>query len=180
MSNIPTRPAHTPGPWQVVYGDSTTLYIDDQFGLEGGRDYYLAELRHGDEGELCANARLMAAAPKLLAALRACLPILIEHGRQSSKTTEALVASTSAIGCALYADDFDPANLAVIDDGEFRYPVPISETRQPSALMTAVEYEHWSCSTTPIGPQAGTPECIELCDLLVAAGAPMFRITLTE
>ena len=68
-----TTAAHTPGPWMITGGDSTTAYIDDAFGDEGGRNYYLAEVSHGDPGELKANACLIAAAPDLLAALLAAV-----------------------------------------------------------------------------------------------------------
>jgi hypothetical protein len=55
-----------PGPFKVVEGDSTTLYIDDEFGLQGGRDYYLAEVRHGDPDELARHAGMFAASRSLL------------------------------------------------------------------------------------------------------------------
>jgi hypothetical protein len=68
--------AHTPGPFFAVEGGSTTKYVDDAFGLEGGRDYYLAELRHGDPDELEANANLFAASAELLTAARAAFKLL--------------------------------------------------------------------------------------------------------
>lgn len=66
---------HTPGPWHVTeHSDwqgmsGVSLGIDDRFGAEGGRDYSLATVVHGDPDELQANACLIAAAPALLAAL---------------------------------------------------------------------------------------------------------------
>lgn len=75
---------HTPGPWQVVdNGDSTSLDIDDDFGMGGGRDYYLAAVRHGDPDELVANARLIAAAPELLGALQ----LIAEQSSEGSGST---------------------------------------------------------------------------------------------
>lgn len=67
---------HTPGPFQVVEGDSTTMYVDDAFGIEGGRNYYLAEIRHGDPDELVANANLFAASAELLIAAKAATRLL--------------------------------------------------------------------------------------------------------
>jgi hypothetical protein len=71
---------HTKGPWHVTEypGDADvmggcSIGIDDAFGADGGRNYYLATVVHGDPDELAANARLVAAAPELLAALRALL-----------------------------------------------------------------------------------------------------------
>lgn len=58
------------GPWCVADTGSTYAYIDDDFGLNGGRDYFLAEVTHGDPEELKANATLIASAPDLLAALQ--------------------------------------------------------------------------------------------------------------
>lgn len=87
------RAAHTAGPWQVVDGNSTTLYIDDAFGIDGGRDYYLAELRHGDPDELAANARLIAAAPLLLEALQAIAQG--SHDPQAVKFARAAIASAT-------------------------------------------------------------------------------------
>lgn len=72
---------HTRGPWHVTEsgGDwsgmsGVSLGIDDAFGADGGRDYCLATVVHGDPDELQANARLIAAAPELLAVLQEMLP----------------------------------------------------------------------------------------------------------
>lgn len=69
--------SHTPGPWMVIEsrGDADvpsgcSLAIDDEFGQDGGRDYYLATVVHGDPDELRANAALIAAAPELLEILQ--------------------------------------------------------------------------------------------------------------
>lgn len=67
---------HTPGPWMVTDSEGdvslnggVSIGIDDAFGQDGGRDYCLATVVHGDPDELRANAELVAAAPELLAAL---------------------------------------------------------------------------------------------------------------
>lgn len=60
---------HTKEPWHVVdadFGDATTRYIDDEPGAEGGRDFYLATVEHGDQVELEANAR------RIVACVNAC------------------------------------------------------------------------------------------------------------
>lgn len=67
---------HTPGPWLVTEGsdwsgmNGVSLGIDDAFGQDGGRDYHLATVVHGDPDVLQANALLVAAAPELLGDLR--------------------------------------------------------------------------------------------------------------
>lgn len=53
----PTTHAHTPGPWTVTETDGHTSVID----------------ANGDSACTRTNARLIASAPELLAALRACL-----------------------------------------------------------------------------------------------------------
>lgn len=66
-----TNTKHTPGPWtigRVEQGpDSKSIYIE---AIDG----YTAEIAqvwgHNSDGDLEANARLIAAAPKMLAALK--------------------------------------------------------------------------------------------------------------
>ena len=70
------KPKFTPGSWRIFDGNSTTLNIDESFGASGGRDYYLASVRHGDPDELLANARLIAAAPQLFSAAVKALKLL--------------------------------------------------------------------------------------------------------
>ena len=61
--------AHTPGPWIIERGDSTTNFIYDNLG-EDGYLGTLAMVEHGDIAQLEANTRLIASAPDLLQALR--------------------------------------------------------------------------------------------------------------
>lgn len=74
---------HTPGPWHIFercgeadVPEGCQIAIDDRFGSDGGRDYYLATVCHGDPDELLANAHLVAASPQLLAACRAAFKLL--------------------------------------------------------------------------------------------------------
>lgn len=62
---------HTPGPWRYVRtnGSQTT----GERLISGARPGYLAEIRDCGSGDVVANARLIAAAPDMLAALRAVL-----------------------------------------------------------------------------------------------------------
>lgn len=69
---------HTPGPWKVIISDFGNAYVRDVGGL-------IAELpksrRYKSEfGEYEANAKLIAAAPDLLAALEAARTQLITLG----------------------------------------------------------------------------------------------------
>ena len=70
--------SHTPGPWIVESGDSTSKFIYDNKG-EDGYLGALATVEHGDPDELEANACLIAAAPELLAALEAAVYFLEEN-----------------------------------------------------------------------------------------------------
>lgn len=60
---------HTPGPWRYVRenGSPTT----GPHMIVGAIPGYLAEVRDCGSGDVAANARLISAAPELLAALRA-------------------------------------------------------------------------------------------------------------
>lgn len=78
--------AHTPGPWNVTNSHDWTgmegvaFGIDDAAGMDGERDYHLATVVHGDPDELVANARLIAAAPDLLEALKGLVAWAEEYG----------------------------------------------------------------------------------------------------
>lgn len=90
---------HTPGPWHIAYthDDGTQIAIDDDFGMEGGRNYDLATVTHGDPEELRANARLIAAAPDLLAALRdlvACTPETYDNRHELRAAIDAIAQAT--------------------------------------------------------------------------------------
>ena len=64
---------HTPGPWryQRENGSPTT----GQHMIAGANPGYLAEVRDCGSGDVCANARLIAAAPELLEALLAVVRV---------------------------------------------------------------------------------------------------------
>lgn len=65
--------SHTPGPWSVAtptYGANGVLYILAPQQSENEWPREVAVLYSGGEDEQDANARLIAAAPELLAALR--------------------------------------------------------------------------------------------------------------
>jgi hypothetical protein len=73
------KTTHTPGPWQQCLG-SFGPYITKQ---TPGKDSVLAKLHDSmtpdiSENENLANARLIAAAPELLAELRLCLPWFLD------------------------------------------------------------------------------------------------------
>lgn len=60
---------HTPGPWRYVRANPSPTTGEHMIG--GGLPGYLAEVRDCGSGDVAANARLIAAAPDMLAALRA-------------------------------------------------------------------------------------------------------------
>lgn len=97
---------HTAGPWFVVDGvngrwpNGCEIAIDDTDGCGNEeRDYYLASVVHGDPDELMANARLVAAAPELLAAARAAFKLLdsVAFVSRDGDTTHPLALLRAAI-----------------------------------------------------------------------------------
>ena len=66
--------AHTPGPWRYCRenGSRTT----GRHMIAGAKPGYLAEVRDCGSGDVGANARLIAAAPELLEALKGMLAIV--------------------------------------------------------------------------------------------------------
>ena len=67
---------HTPGPWRATMGTSqmsdpgTTIYHQGRWGVYSDAD------SHGDQE---ADARLIAAAPELLEALKHCEDVFMRH-----------------------------------------------------------------------------------------------------
>ena len=88
--------AHTPGPWTIL--PNTPHFVRAMHPAEGMQP--VATVYHFD-GELAANARLIASAPELLEALEAVLPDLehyvATHGPGPDKR---LVAARAAIAKA--------------------------------------------------------------------------------
>lgn len=73
--------AHTLGPWELDQGDdgdNFTIRADGEFVTRLTKSRYIDDRR---DPEAYANARLIAAAPELLAALRNALPIVEDHAR---------------------------------------------------------------------------------------------------
>lgn len=96
---------HTPGPFFVTQSSDwggmsgVSLGIDDAFGMEGGRDYHLATVVHGDPDAMRANARLIAAAPEMLEALQFMLTEF-EHGDINAGEEAAISKARTAIAKA--------------------------------------------------------------------------------
>jgi hypothetical protein len=88
---------HTPGPWHVDAGD----YKYHIYYSREQSDHYFVEVDGDDDDEAKANARLIAAAPDLLAALKALL-FNAQHGNgldaHYRAQGEALVAIAKAEG----------------------------------------------------------------------------------
>ena len=60
---------HTPGPWRVVRQNPSPT--TGEWMIAGAKPGYLAEVRDCGSGDVAANAKLIAAAPDLLAAIEA-------------------------------------------------------------------------------------------------------------
>lgn len=95
----------TPGPWEVAkYGAGQRVVVPGKKGFMG--EYRIADAHFSDAlantaraGEAAANARLIAAAPDMLAALTLVEPIL-GHGPVTQETIEAYKAVADAIARA--------------------------------------------------------------------------------
>ena len=64
---------HTPGPWRLVHHGPQWSVCDTQGAAPNDGDHFIADLYRGlprDAETVEANARLIAAAPEMLAALR--------------------------------------------------------------------------------------------------------------
>lgn len=62
---------HTPGPWRYQERSDAYTHI-----VRAGENRFLCQLAQDTSGEAEANARMIAAAPELLAALRTCAEAL--------------------------------------------------------------------------------------------------------
>ncbi len=56
---------HTPGPWRIMDGNTSLLHVETDEGSPAGTGIAITSINKRDE----ANARLIAAAPEMLAAL---------------------------------------------------------------------------------------------------------------
>lgn len=94
-----TNTKHTPGPWSLRHGGR---HDGDRLVTSGGSDICRMDGGPNDDSETLANARLIAAAPELLDALRN----LLDWGRDHTSPTQPnsphalLVAAHAAIANA--------------------------------------------------------------------------------
>lgn len=88
---------HTPGPWKQ--GMESGHAMSTVYAYEGGIILCEVNTSAPEDGECEANARLIAAAPGLLEALRLCRNILCAKGGPSAKE-RALGAATARIAIA--------------------------------------------------------------------------------
>ncbi len=79
--------AHTPGPWRVERQNPSPT--TGEWMIAGTKPGYLAEVRDCGSGDVQANARLIAAAPDLLAALQALVAELDGPGKPYSSDSYA-------------------------------------------------------------------------------------------
>lgn len=83
---------HTPGPWRVERQNPSPT--SGEWMIAGGIPGYLAEVRDCGSGDVEANARLIASAPDLLAALDAIVTLLIEQPEYYIYDIEGLARTT--------------------------------------------------------------------------------------
>ena len=85
---------HTPGPWGPISEEYGNCERDIEYPDD--RDHCLAVVQCGDPDELLANARLIAAAPELLAALEHVLDRATMPGFLRDKVKAAIAKATGA------------------------------------------------------------------------------------
>ena len=104
---------HTPGPWRLEKHPEWSQYygnIVGSYGIGAGNIENIrtisVQLKHGTDEETEANARLIAAAPDLLAALQAAQELLEhieEHGADQMRETMFAAETEAEIQAAIAA-----------------------------------------------------------------------------
>jgi len=91
---------HTPGPWKVgqYLGSLSSFYVHMDVGDKGRGSNVVDAVCGIDADERLANARLIAAAPCLLEALRDAMDALVIHAPDSWVLTQARDAIAKATG----------------------------------------------------------------------------------
>lgn len=100
---------HTPGPWRYCKTNGSPTH--GEHVIAGSKPGYLAEVRDCGSGDVGANARLIAAAPELLAALVELRDWYTEH------TGLPAVAANAAIAKAVGHNDQAQARAGRSDEG---------------------------------------------------------------
>lgn len=84
---------HTPGPWELQVGEDACFHKGNRFAItKSGEDdgepwnVTIAEVWPSDNGADHADARLIAAAPELLAALQEIIPAYLGALAEASRT----------------------------------------------------------------------------------------------
>lgn len=92
---------HTPGPWKLcARGDYSDFDGDSAVITGDGDTRRLAVVHHDDTAEHQANAQLIAAAPELLASLKAVMSFWINVESGDEMPAEIFDAATTAIAKA--------------------------------------------------------------------------------
>ena len=81
---------HTPGPWRYCKTNGSPTH--GEHVIAGSKPGYLAEVRDCGSGDVGANARLIAAAPELLAALVELRDWYTEHTGLPAVAANAAIA----------------------------------------------------------------------------------------
>lgn len=93
---------HTPGPWRYCKTNGSPTH--GEHVIAGAKPGYLAEVRDCGSGDVGANARLIAAAPDLLEALKGVLAIVSDSQG---------VAGYHLNGNTAEWDEFDEVDAAI-------------------------------------------------------------------
>ncbi len=98
---------HTPGPWKIEYSDTSTR---PDLKIKGNMLVATTPPLHSDREineEVKANARLIAAAPDLLAAAKAALSLLTDDGYQGGNEWTVKVLRATIAKAERRANNYD-------------------------------------------------------------------------
>ena len=100
--------AHTPGPWRYVRANPSPTTGEHM--IAGSKPGYLAEIRDCGSGDVVANARLIAAAP----ALHAALIKIVANAAESPEWIRMIAAPAlaAAASCASHTGHDAPQEAA--------------------------------------------------------------------
>ena len=110
-----TKPQHTPGPWQVAShharGYGATITRENGAHSEAVVDVVDFNDYHRD-AEVAANARLIAAAPEMLKALKNTLRALVQHIEDGAKR-DGISLDQLAQLCPCWDEEVQEARAAI-------------------------------------------------------------------
>jgi hypothetical protein len=102
---VSNQTKHTPGPWQIRSGGNTgKFFVEQSQGAEVTICFVDTNLRSNE-----ANARLIAAAPDLLAACESGLAALVAYGARCGNAGEKIISEECRVQAAFVRSALEKA-----------------------------------------------------------------------